>query len=246
MQHLMAWHGHTPNGHTSNGHPNASPIMAPPSWRPLHRPPSAAPPHPKPRPHPRGPAPSPEAPPPGPPRARAGAGRKWRGGGGGSGRERGAKMVSAEGGRGGGTGSGGKGPGVAPPPQFPSLRGWRVPHGLPRPSGCLAGRWWGCAESRRRRGLGGASGMAPGGGPALLRGLGSGGGLAEQRGTIPAFSLLTTLLLVQHGVWVGFWAVIGSFRLMSSFSSTSTPSPYVFMLIITAVMHIITAVLGVF
>lgn len=74
-------------------------------------------------------------------------------------------MVSAEGGRGGGTGSGGKGPGVAPPPQFLSMRGWRVPHGLPRPSGCPAGRWWGCAESRRRRGLGGASGMAPGGGP---------------------------------------------------------------------------------
>jgi len=49
---------------------------------------------------------------------------------------------------------------------------------------------------------------------------------AEQRGTVTSLTMLATLLFMQHGIWFTF--SIGSTQrwLMSNFSSTISPSPF--------------------
>ena len=47
----------------------------------------------------------------------------------------------------------------------------------------------------------------------------------EQRGRIPSLALLATFLLMRPRIWLAFWATSTHWWLISSFSSTVSPSP---------------------
>ena len=49
---------------------------------------------------------------------------------------------------------------------------------------------------------------------------------AEQRGRILSLTLLATLLLVQHRIWLAFWAVSAYWWVTLSSSSSSTPTSF--------------------